>query len=215
MKEFISKYGGWILATIFGMILIYLIFRPVPTFDNGAAIKVIDSLSKDNAALRIALRETEKVKGKAIDSLTKASDSLGDRGIVLQDKLEAAVDKAYSLAKQYEYYKLHNDKVSSDSACNLLAKQVILDSGTIAGYISNTNRLVFTFNEAIAQRDSVNLQQKDLILSDSVLISKQGNLITTQEAQLKKVTKTGKVFAWIGRALFVIAVSEGVALAIK
>jgi hypothetical protein len=132
--------------------------------------------------------------------LNHKSDSLQAQNSVLKFKNDISYDQKVSLAKQIQYYKSHADTISYDSACDLLAKQVINDSVIMRQYEINTGKLIENFTQGINDRDSLINFQSGLIVSDSLLISAQGKLNDIQQAQLNKMTKRAKLNAWLARA---------------
>lgn len=208
MKEFIGKYGGWILTGLLAAVIIYLLFfRPVPNTDNAAAYRKIDSLTADrdqaktllfNYAYEATIRETDlQIKNKTLltqnDFLKLKNDATGQSNV--------------SLAKQVQYYREHQDTAAYDSSCDLLAKQVIDFDVERKDYQINTDKLIQNFSEQINDRDSMITYQSYLIVSDRKLDSAKTKLITTQQGQLVKANKETKLLTWIARGL---AVTSGV-----
>jgi hypothetical protein len=199
MKAILIKYGGWILVGLLSGVILYLIFRPVPKIDDTALIKTKDSLLSINKGLREQLTNFAYQSAIQVEGLNHKSDSLQAQNSVLKFKNDISYDQKVSLAKQIQYYKSHADTISYDSACDLLAKQVINDSVIMRQYEINTGKLIENFTQGINDRDSLINFQSGLIVSDSLLISAQNKLNDTQQAQLNKMTKRAKLNAWLAR----------------
>lgn len=207
MKDFIKQYGGWIVTGLLAAVILYLVFRKVPVNDNAQAFKTIDSLTVINKSLNGQLTNFAYQYGMNQLELTHQKDSLLAQNDFLKLRGDAAYQSNQSLAKQVQYYRVHKDTIAYDSACDRLALQVINDSVVLSDYILNTDKLVQNFTGQILDRDSMITYQSNLIVSDSLLIKAQSKLNTTQQAQLKQMTKRAKLTAWIARGL---AVTTGV-----
>ena len=204
---FIRSYGGWIIVGALAVVIIYLLFKPVKVPDNSKAIAAIDSLTKENNALRGILRDTDSTERKKVDSLTHVSDSLHEKNDLYKARVDFANRTNIALAHRVNYYSDHADTANMDTTCLMLASRVILDSGIIEGYRVNTDRLIWTMDELSKSKDSIIHAQVDLIYSDSVVMVQQQRLIGTQQTQIKRLANERKLVGWIGRGL---AVAVGV-----
>lgn len=204
MKAFIIKYGGWIGLGITTAVIIYLLFfKPIPNTDNSAAIKSIDSLGKINKQLNGQLTNFAYQYGIMEVALEDQNKTLLTQNDFLKLKTTATSQANVSLAKQVQYYKANEDTTSYDSACDLLAKQVIDYDLERKDYQINTDKLIQNFSEQINDRDSMIVYQSNLIVSDSLLIKAQGKLNNTQQGQLNTLNKRVKLLTWVGRGLLV------------
>ena len=123
---FMKTYGGWIATGILVAVILYLIFRPVPTFNNSEAIKTIDSLRYDNNRLKTALQTTEKRLIPKVDSLNKASDSLKKQDSIKSEKINYILKR--ESATVAEYNRLKSEGKPTDSICDAAMKQKPIDS---------------------------------------------------------------------------------------
>jgi len=205
----------WILVGISIAVILYLVFRPVPVINNKDLIHKIDSMGNDNALLRKSLTAEFFNFSSYKDSTTHVIDSLQGKNIDLKTKIGLTQSEKQDLAN--EIINIQNHRTGSgtvffseiDSPCIQLARKVLADSLIIGDYQKNTERLIFTFNDAINHRDTIISHQQDLILSDSVLIAQQKDLYKLQETQLKKVQRQGKTSAWLARSLAVVSLVLG------
>lgn len=204
MKDFIGKYGGWIGLGIAVTVIVYLLFfRPVPNTDNAAAFKSIDSLKGLNVQLNERLTSFGYQYAIDVTALETQNKTLLTQNDLLKLKNDAAGQSNYSLAKQVQYYKANEDTTSYDSACDLLAKQVIDYDLERKDYQINTDKLIQNFSQQIEDRDSMITYQSNLIVNDSLLIKAQGKLNNTQQGQLTSLNKRVKLVTWVARALAV------------
>jgi len=210
---FIKTYLGWIISGLLLGVIIYLLFRPVPVPDNHILQNRVDSLAKVDNAKDSALMALQARLTPKDDSLTKLVADLQDQAALNVNIMDGHEEIIYSLSKQVQYYKAKEDRGAYDSACDLLAKKVISDSLIVRTYQENENHIIQSMGSLISDKDSIIVTQQSVIIEKSALIAAQKTLNETQTKQIKKLSSTGKVFAWVGRALFVIAVAEGVALA--
>lgn len=202
----------WIIVSIiFAVVIIWLVFKPSSGPDNSKAQNTIDSLTKVNQGLRNALTVTISTVQPKIDSLTRASDSLGTLGAILSDKLDASETEKLRLARLI----LKKDTLKTDLSCIDLAKKVIIDSGIIVQYQATTDNIIRNLGQIIEDKDSVILSQHSLILSDSVLISAHAALDKTQNAEIAKLVKKGKFNAWAVRTLAVVGAVLAVIVVVK
>jgi hypothetical protein len=196
----------WILLGIAIAVILYLVFRPLPVINNKDQIKQIETLTDANNLLRKSLNAEFFNFSSYKDSTTHVIDSLQGRNIDLKSRVNITEAEKQDLALQILN---HKPNESIDSPCFELARKVLADSLIIGDYQKNTERLIFTFNDAVTHRDTIISHQQDLILSDSVLIAQQKDLYKLQEQQLKKVQRQGKTSAWLARSLSVVALVLG------
>ena len=199
----------WILL---GLVILWLILRPAKAPDNSRAEATIDSLLKVNLSLRKALNTTESVYQPKIDSLQKASDSLGIQGSVLSDKIDNLLEENSRIRQAYE---IAMGSSPIDSICDIAMKRMPIDSATIASYQHNTDHIITTLGGIIAGKDSIILSQHALIMSDSVVIVQQRALNGLQEKQLKTAENKSKITAWLARSLALSTAILAIIVAVK
>lgn len=220
-----NTWLAWLLLGVAVVILLWLVFRPAPSTDNSALIKSRDSLLVINKGLRKTLQQTVNLKQPQIDSLLKLNDSLQDYGTDLQDKLDDAHAENRRLANNIiismqhhaVMFKVDGDPemhVLDDSDCYKLALQVIADSAQEENLKEVHYRQVLGLVKTITDQDSIIVGQHNLIISDSLVQSKQLTLSDVQEKQIKKlknrlsVTKVGAGILIIGSFILGIEVAK-------
>jgi hypothetical protein len=197
------KVLPWILLVIGICVIIWLIFRPVPSTDNKQALHTIDSLTQENLAYKHALNATEATYKPKIDSLVNISVSVGLDNDILSGKITDLLNTNSKLSENYEI--LRNSGQPIDSICELAMRRIPIDSAIIVHYQENNSHLIAVLGQVSSAKDSIILAQHRLILSDSVLIQNQATLNKTQETELKKIKASAKVNAWLARSLAVTA----------
>ncbi len=196
----------WILLGITITIILYLVFKPIHSVDNKDLIHKVDSTEKENKFLHQFVNAQLNNFSHYKDSTTHVIDSLQGRNIDLKSIINIANQDKRDLANQI-IHRIPNESI--DSPCVELARKVISDSLTVIDYQKNTDRLIFSFSDAVSKRDTIIRQQQSLILSDSILISGQKDLYKLQENQLKKSQRQAKTSAWLGRSLAVVSLVLG------
>lgn len=205
-----NTWLAWTLVGILLVILLYIFFKPVPKPDNSVLQARIDSLTSVDKGLRKGLRDDSTASAKYRDSIRAVITASTNKINVLSVKVTASNDRVVAIAQDYEYYKAHGDTAARDSACDLLAKRVILDSADVADLVTNQNNLTIAFSAEITNLKNVITQQANIIAVDSSLIANQAKLNTTQQGQIKKLEKTNTLKTIAGGVLIVGALVAGI-----
>lgn len=210
-----KTYGGWVIATILAIWLLYILFRPITVPDNKVLQRKIDSLYKVNAELRANAANIVFEQQQKIDSLTEETDKLVDQKENIEDKVDALQERNSTLYNEYMYAKKHNDRDRTDSLCDIVMKKHYNDSATIALYMQTTNKLIFNCNEKLIAALEINKAQGLVIKSDSVLIANQKKLNEKQTADIKKLSRQKKAVTWVGRTFALTTLILGAILISK